>query len=183
MTNNNSIDKLSARIDKMAEWAKTVEARLKEANHAQRAEIEDVDYGAELAELARKHVGELDDIRSQRESIIATELNIAQLQDTISAFEDNALIEVSMEIGENGKPIYSNESQRKAAVKSRLALESKYAEAVENLRINQASIAKSKAEIEYLEAQQKNYHYQLRALMARIENQTARINAQMETTK
>lgn len=163
---------VSSRIDKMAEWAKKVESRLDALQVYQSAE--DGDFDQQIEDLLVKP-DYADDILKSRNDIIANEMLLAQINDQLEELEGNAYLEASSEIAENGKALYSNETQRKAAAKALLATNPAYVETMDNKRMIEAAIAKSKADIDYYESLRKETHYQLRAMIVRIENQTARL--------
>lgn len=85
------------------------------------------------------------------------------LKEIMADLEADALSDVSMELGQNGKPLYSNKESREAAARKKVAANERYAhDAVE---LTKQEIAKQNADIEVslLEDRQRSLHAQLDA--------------------
>lgn len=169
---------LNGRINKMAAWAASVDEKLKaltavHSNHYSQAIDPVVE---ELNQHWQTYDNIPEKIKDKKLELIEVEMVLSQCKDEIAEIVDNTALTVAMEIGENGKMKFSNESMRKAAAAKQLRQHSKYNELTEQRRGIDRLILQAKAEIEYLENMMTEFSRRNRALTVRIEYATALIN-------
>jgi hypothetical protein len=82
-----------------------------------------------------------------------------------------------MELDDKGKPLYTNEATRKAAATRLLANDESHRALLETKRMSAAAIASTKSDIQYHEDTAKEFMSRSRAMIARLENETAQLSA------
>lgn len=168
---------LNARVDKMAAWATEVNKKLESLSIA---------HSNHHRQTVDPVVGELNDhwqtydnipgkIKDKRFELIDLEMAAKQCKEAVDDIADNTALNISMEVNDEGKLTYSNESMRKAAAAKRLRINPEYAAAIEQQRGADRLALQCKVEIEYLENMMSEFSRRNRALVSRIEYATALI--------
>lgn len=174
---------IEARLDKMATWAASVNKAIDELRQMKLnvetavSPIRQSDTASELATLWQRYGSPLDEIRQKRGDLIAREIELAQLNEEIALIENEAALDVAFATDDKGKPMYSNDTARKAAVAVLLAKNDAFTTIVDARRITTAAISSLNADIQHGESLVKEFNYRSRALIARLENETAQLNA------
>ncbi len=168
----------NARIDKMAAWAKGVNARLDELSDSISRQYDGAaaDVEEELAALYAQYSMIPPSRLSKQIEIIEAGESLALAKSRADALEDDAYLEASMDVGENGKAIYSNEAMRKAASKKIISDDAEYAALSVDIRKYERELRVAKAELAQIDDLEKEYGRRNRALVARINYATAIIS-------
>ena len=162
----------------MGEWALEVNKKLERVNgHTPQLSINEAAMAEELAGLWRRYVSPIEEMAQHQKNIAAKELELAEINDEIELIESQASLDIAADVDEKGKPVHSNESARKAAAKLVLGIDEEYKQLVERQRLIEVDIKNSKIDIELCDALVKEFHYRNRALVARIQYDTAVINS------
>lgn len=180
---------ITERVNDMAKWAAQKDAQLKELTEslasvrqmrldaATNSAPKSGDTAEELKLVWQRYTSPATDLRELRATLIQNEMILAQVNSEIDLAEGNAMLDASTEIDDKGKPLYTNEATRKAAAARILANDDAYRQLAEAKRLSAAAIANAKSEIQYNEDLAKEFMSRSRAMIARLENETAQLNA------
>jgi hypothetical protein len=177
------------RLNDMATWAAKTDANLKSMSAAIN-DIRQMRLGAaatiapaatntatELQMAWQYFASPLAELRELRATLVQHEMILAQVNDEIGLAEGNAMLDASMELDDKGKPLYTNEATRKAAAARLLANDESHRALLETKRMSAAAIASTKSDIQYHEDTAKEFMSRSRAIIARLENETAQLSA------
>ncbi len=165
------------RLNKMAIWARGIEAQLAEVREALAAgpAAEADQIAAELGELIAARRAATGDRHSGLVEDRGLALDIKALEDDIATAEAEVYLEVSLEVGDDGKPRYSSDSKRNAAVRVRLAKSEEYQALVAKKRELEHQRVLVRAMLETMDAEASEARRAIDALVARLNNLTARM--------
>ena len=173
-----TLEQINQRIEKMGEWASQVEATLKSIKQATgETAINGAAMSQELAMLWKQYASPAADLRQFQRDIIAAEMELSGVVDEMELIESQAMLDVSFATDDKGKPLYSNDASRKAALKVALGSNEEYKELTERHRLIKVGIDNIKADIAHSEAVIKEFHYRSRSLTVRIEYDIAVLNS------
>lgn len=173
-----TLEALNNRIDKMGVWAAEASKRLDNADKAAALylQINEAGMAEELALMWRRYESPLENMTQFKKDLVAKDLELAEIDDEIDLIESQAFLDISFAINDDGKAKYTNDAARKAAVKVALASNDDYKSLTQRRQLIEASVKNIKLDIEYLESNVKEFYARNRAIMARIEFDTAVIN-------
>lgn len=168
---------LKARVDKMGLWAAGVERDIADLRVRIAPTVEHCDkIASELADLYAQYSDIRSLIQVSDEHISSCAHAIADADDEIAAIEAETMLDVSSKYGPDNKPLYSSEGVRKAAVIVELRKNKNYIEAMNRKRNVEREIATEKALRGSLDNALSEYRNRTRALVAILDNFTARIS-------
>jgi hypothetical protein len=162
------------RIENMALWAAKVDKQLAALSQvkAQAAPGEPGEALVALAALHNDYTGIPAALRQLRQDMVAAKAYYADVAAELDEAEARAMLDVSMQIDGNGKPLHSNEAARKAAVKVALA----GSDIPGRLRQAEAAMKAIEVEIEYQSDLLAEFSRRSRALVSVVDYATATLN-------
>lgn len=107
--------------------------------------------------------------------MIDARADVQAAQDAMDDVEANLYLNVCAELNDHDKPAYTNEAQRKAALKLAMTHQDSAKSARAILRAAEIALARLQAQLDEIEERGKSSRYIHRALVARLENITARM--------
>ena len=162
------------RIEGMAKWASGMQVQVAELQARFLPSIEQMDaISAELGALCEEQAqinSLLGESEKRRSELIAYD-------DEMEVVEAEVSLDVACALNEMGKARYPNESARAMATKIALNGNRRYQELLAEKRARELELASMRAVSEELERQLSLGRGRARALVARLENLTARIRA------
>ena len=173
---------VNVRVDKMAAWSAKMEHQVNAVSALVRGylAIDDNEF-VELAEQMAMLAGRLTNAPAQRfaatQKLIDAKDQIIRLVARLELFAANLLLDVYSAIDENGKPKYSNETQRKAALAVLVADDKDCAELQDKLAELNTDKSRAEAELAHIEDAFKIDRIVYGGSVARLENLTARLNS------
>ena len=170
-----TLAQMEHRIDKMAAWAKKMEDAIRPQPFDTTA----------LEENAQSLYARYKDVGKQTSNAVKTLLDLQEqqrpLKSAVSSMLDNALFEVASEVNDEGKPLYGNDTMRKAAADKALTDNESYKSMRVDLANLDSRIYRQKATIAYLEAETKAYGRRNALYIAQLNLASAKLNYLKET--
>jgi len=169
------INQIKTRIDGMAKWAAKMEAAL-------RPQMPDTET---LESESKQLYEQYKDVGSQLNQAVSELLGLQEPQSaiktTLAGMEDAAFFEAACEINDKGKPLYSNDSLRKAAGKKILIENDLYIELSRNFQLAENKIARQKAMVTHYESTIKEFGRRNMMYVAQLNLAAAKLNCLKET--
>lgn len=166
----NDMAKWAAKVDK---WRSSVDALIRGTLAVDEAELNGLTDQLQL--LESRLTAAPDQIHAAVAKIVDIKAELQSLDEQRELVESNLLLDVYAEINGDGKPKYSNEAQRKAALTAKLAGSEEYNNIKGNIAAVNLDKARAEAELERLESAHKVDRRIYYGSVARLENLTARI--------
>jgi len=107
--------------------------------------------------------------------LIDLEQQFNAAKEEVNDLESMAYLDVSAEVDEKGKPVYSNEGLRKAAVRKLLKGNDEYQEAVASCGTAEKAYKTGRINVDYMNELAADFSRSSRALIARLEYFTAKM--------
>jgi len=168
-------DPIETQIENMRKWAKGASADIKELQSRLLPSVEQMDaISLELADLHAQQaiiastLGESEKRRAEISALMAH-------NDEMEVIEAEVALDVSCAVNDAGKLRYSNQAARDQATKIRLNGHERYQDLLAEKRDKEMELASIKAVSDELERQLSLGRGRARALVARLENLTARL--------